>query len=194
MLLSVPVALGKRVLRYLAGTRTHGLELRLSTDSRSGDAEAVLEGVGDASHEEDWAQTGVLITYRGMTVTWKSAKQIQAPRSTAEAEVTAMAFSAQCVERLMALFEDSCVSLDTSILWCDNRATVHLTSSPGEWRTKALVNRVMGVRSLVELCVLLVRFKATLGMQADVLTKSMGRKILSRQREWVGCVPLGNAS
>ena len=194
MLLSVPVALGKRVLRYLAGTRTHGLELRLSTDSRSGDAEAVLEGVGDASHEEDWAQTGVLITYRGMTVTWKSAKQIQAPRSTAEAEVTAMVFSAQCVEGLKAFFEDIYVSLDTPVLWCGNRAAVHLTSSPGEWRTKALVNRVLGVRSLVELGGLLVHFKATLGMQADVLTRFMGGKILSRQRDVVGCAPLGNAS
>ena len=71
---------------------------------------------------------------------------------------------------------------------------MHLTSSPGEWRTKALVNRVLGVRSLVELGALLVHFKATFDMQADVLAKLMDGKILSRQRELVGCVPLGNAS
>ena len=41
------LALGKRVLRYLAGARTHGLELRLSAASRSGGTEALLEGVGD---------------------------------------------------------------------------------------------------------------------------------------------------
>ena len=54
------LALGKRVLRYLAGARTHGLELRLATASKSGDVGAVLEGVGDASHEEGWAHTGYL--------------------------------------------------------------------------------------------------------------------------------------
>ena len=50
------------------------------------------------------------------------------------------------------------------------------------------------MRSLVELVVLLVRFKATLDMQADVLTKFMGGEALSRQRELVGCVPLDNAA
>ena len=105
-----------------------------------------------------------------------------------------MAFTAQYVEGLKALFEDIDVALDVPILWCDNRAAVHLASSPGEWRTKALANRVLGVRSLVELNVLVVKFKATLDMQAGVLAKFMGGKILSRQRELVGCVPLGFTS
>ena len=52
------LALGKRVLRYLAGARTHGLELRLSSAPRSGDPEAMIEGFGGASYEEGWAQTG----------------------------------------------------------------------------------------------------------------------------------------
>ena len=153
-------------------------------------SEAVLEGFGDAPYEEGVSQTGVLMKYRGMTITWKSVKQIQVPRSTAESEVTAMTFSAQYVEGLKALYEDIFVILDTPILWCDNRAAVHLTSSPGEWRTKALVNRCLGVRSLIELNVLIVRFQATLDMPAGVLAKYMGGKIVSRQRELVGCVPL----
>ena len=55
------LALGTRVLRYLAGTRTHGLELRIPIRPREGggESEAILEGVGDASYEEGWAQTGV---------------------------------------------------------------------------------------------------------------------------------------
>ena len=105
-----------------------------------------------------------------------------------------MAFSAQYVEGLTAFFEGIYTPLDTPILWRDNHAAVHITSSPGGRRTKALVNRVLGVRSLVELAVLLVRSKATLGTQADVLTKFMGGKFLSRQRELVGCVPLDNAA
>ena len=104
-----------------------------------------------------------------------------------------MAYTAQYVEGRTALFEDIGVALNTPILWCDNRAAVHLTSSPGEGRTKALVNRALGVRSLVEFKVLIVKVKATLDVQVDVLTKFMGGKVLSRQRELVGCVPLGIA-
>ena len=88
----------------------------------------MLEGVEGAPYEEGWAQTGVLLKYRGMTINWKSVKQIQVPRSTAESEVTAMAFSAQYVEGLKALYEDIFVILDTPILWCDNRVAV--TSRP----------------------------------------------------------------
>ena len=57
-----------------------------------------------------------------------------------------------------------------------------------------MVNRALGVRPLVEFKVLLVKVKATLDMQADVLTKFMGGKLISRQRELVGWVPLGIAS
>ena len=53
---------------------------------------------------------------------------------------------------------------------------MRLASSPGEWRTQALVNRVLDVRSLVELKVLLAKSKATLDMHADVLTTFMGGK------------------
>ena len=90
---------------------------------------------------------------------------------------------------LKALFEDIGVALDTPILWCDNRAAVRLTSSPGEWRTKALANRVLGVWSMVELKVLLAKFKATLDMQADVLTEIIDGELLPRQGAPVGCVP-----
>ena len=31
-----------------------------------------LEGFGDASYEEGYAQTGVLVKFLGMTITWKS--------------------------------------------------------------------------------------------------------------------------
>ena len=68
-----------------------------------------------------------------------------------------------------------------------------MTFFPGEWRTKALVNRVLGVRSPIALNVLIVLFKATLDMQADCRAKYMSAKVLKRQREFVGCVPTGVA-
>ena len=129
------IALGKRTLRYLAGTREHGIQM----DPRAGDGSdvirsersggtPVLQGFGDASYEEGWAQTGVLIKYRGMLVSWKSTKQPQVPRSTAEAECTAMAYAAQYLEGIEALMIDLKLPLGKPMLYCDNRAAVHLSA------------------------------------------------------------------
>ena len=47
----------------------------------------------------------------------------------------------------------------------------------------------MGVRSLIELGLLQVLYKATADMQADALAKFMPAKTLHRQRSLMVCVP-----
>ena len=100
-----------------------------------------------------------------------------------------MAYASQFLEGIQCLFVDMKVFDGTPWLYCDNRAAVHLSSGSSEWRTKALVNRIMGVRSLIELGQLILQFKATLDMEADLLTKFMGAKLLGKQRKLLGCVP-----
>ena len=157
------IALGKRTLRYLAGTREDGImmEPRAATAVADGSGvhraqgcggTPVLEGFGDASYEEGWAQTGVLVKYRNMLVAWKSSKQPLVPRSTAEAECTAMAYSSQFVEGADCHFIDMRVNTGKPMLYCDNRAAVHLSSGSSEWRTKALVNKILGVRCRIGAC------------------------------------------
>ena len=104
----------------------------------------MIESFGDASYEEGCAQTGVLVKFRNMLVAWKSSKQPLVPRSTAEAECTAMAYSSQFVEGINCLFIDMRVHTGKPMLYCDNRASVHLSSGSSEWRTKALVNKCWG--------------------------------------------------
>ena len=103
-----------------------------------------------------------------------------------------MAYTAQYLEGIEAFYHSMFVPLEVPIVYCDNRAAGHLVSGSNEWRTKALVNRVLGVKSLVELGQLIVEFKATAEMQADVLTKFMTAGILRRQRQLLGCAPLHN--
>ena len=104
-----------------------------------------------------------------------------------------MAYCSQMVEGIACLFHTMRVAIGRPTLYCDNRAAVHLSTGSNEWRTKALVNRILGVRSLIELGFLELLFKPTSEMEADLLTKFMGHKILSRQRHLVGCVPPRNA-
>ena len=124
-----------------------------------------------------------------MLVAWTITKQPQVPRITADSECTAMAYAAQCVEGVRRLFVDARVETGTPTLYCDNRAAVHLSSGSSEWRTKALVNRILGVKSLIELGQMIVLFRPTLEMEADLLTKYIGNKLLSKQRKLLGCIP-----
>ena len=101
-----------------------------------------------------------------------------------------MAYTAQHLEGIEALYHTMFMPLEIPVLYCDNRAAGHLLSGSNEWRTKALVSRVLGVKSLIELGQLLVEFKATAEMQADLLTKFMSAGTLRRQRQLLGCVPL----
>ena len=84
------ITLGKRCLRYLAGTAAHGLSMVPNG--------AGLEGYGDAAFDPCFGQSGVIVRFGAMPIAWKSAKQPQTPRNTAEAECVAMAFAAQHVE------------------------------------------------------------------------------------------------
>ena len=101
------IALGKRCLRYLAGTRNHGVALfpTGNPDSPGSREPRELQCFGDASYEEGWAQTGVVITLGGVASSWTSTKQAQAPRSTAESEVTAMAYAGHTMEGVKGLYE-----------------------------------------------------------------------------------------
>ena len=83
------------------------------------------------------------------------------------------------------------VDLNIPVLFCDNRAAVFLTQGSAEWRTKALVNRVIGLRSLEQLGNLVITYKPTSEMAADVLTKYMKKGILQKCRALVGVVCLG---
>ncbi|XP_056647324.1 uncharacterized protein LOC130451986 [Diorhabda sublineata] len=85
---------GKRVLRYLQGTKTLGLTYTKHTNS-----DVILEGYSDA----DWATnkesrksiSGSIILYGNNPISWSSKKQTCVALSTAEAEYVAAAQTAQ---------------------------------------------------------------------------------------------------
>ena len=100
-----------------------------------------------------------------------------------------MAYASQVLEGIACLFHTMGVPIAKPLLYCDNRAAAHLSHGSNEWRTKALTNKILGVRSLGELGFLDLQFMPTADMQADCLTKLLGNKLTTRQRQLVGCVP-----
>ena len=97
------------------------------------------------------------------------------------------------MEGIAALYISMGVLMNRPTLFCDNRAACHLANGPQEWRTKALINRILGLRSLVELGKLLIDCKPTAEMAADLLAKVMKKCVLQRGRNLVGCVELPGA-
>ena len=78
-----------------------------------------------------------------------------------------MALCAQYLDGIMALYESMHAHIGRPTLYCDNRAAVQLAGGPGEWRTQALVNRVMGVQSLINIGVLTAQCLPTGWAQTD---------------------------
>ena len=74
------------------------------------------------------------------------------------------------------------------MLYSDNRAAPHLTAGTSEWRTKALVNRVMGAKPLANLGDIILEFRPTAQMLADCLTKFMGAGKAKQCRDRIGVV------
>ena len=99
-----------------------------------------------------------------------------------------MAHASQFLEGVACLLHTMRLSIGVPSLYCDNRAAVHLTAGSSEWRTKALVNKIMGVKSLIELGLVNVAFMPTNDTQADFLTKFMPAKVIARQRQLAGVV------
>ena len=119
------LALGKKCLSYLSGTRDHGVALTVEHTLRPVRGwRAKLEAYGDASYEEGWAQTGVLVTYKGMTISWTSTKQVQVPRGTAESEVAAMADVPHTVDCTAWLYHTMRIAIGKPTLHCDIRAAM----------------------------------------------------------------------
>ena len=68
------------------------------------------------------------------------------------------------------------------MLYSDNRAVVHLTAGTSEWRTKALVNRGMGIKSLVNFGEMILESRPMAQMLGGCLTKFMGAGQLKQCR------------
>ena len=82
---AVALAFGKRVLRYLAGTRGHGIVYEKGVGIDAG--VVAVNTFADASFEDVGAQTGVATYLWDSLVDWRSVRQQTVPFSTCEAEV-----------------------------------------------------------------------------------------------------------
>jgi hypothetical protein len=171
----------KRVLRYLAGTPTWGIEF--------GSGEPTLSGYCDASwatRPDRRSTTGFLWFFLGGPLMWKSIRQRITALSSCEAEYIAAAEAARESTWLRGLMDDLGIAADCLTLHCDNMSAIATSKSTAiSERTKHIDVRHHYLRELYQRGILELKFVPTTAMRADALTKTATKFSIEQFRKWL---------
>ncbi|CAA7051295.1 unnamed protein product [Microthlaspi erraticum] len=118
----------KRVLRYLAGTASHGFFLR-ANNPLTLHAYSDADWAGDV---DDFVSTNAYILYIGATpIAWSSKKQKGVARSSTEAEYRSVANTAAELRWVYSLLTELHVNLTNDpVVYCDNVGATYLCANP----------------------------------------------------------------
>ncbi|XP_019090121.1 PREDICTED: uncharacterized protein LOC109128365 [Camelina sativa] len=160
----------KHILRYLAGTKTHGIFLR-----------ADVPLTVDAFSDVDWgcdkttytSTNAYIIYFGGSPVSWSSKKQRSVSRSSTEAEYRAVANAASELRWICSLLTELGVPLPVAlVLYCDNIGATYLCANPVfHSKMKHVALDYHFVREFIQSGVLRVTHISSKDQLADSLTK-----------------------
>ena len=131
---------------------------------------------------------GTLILLNGSALSWRSSKQPQIAKSTADSEITAAASSAILGQNIRALLESMLVNVGPFDLLIDNKAAIVLATGEGSWKTKALANRSAALKDDVARGDIIVKYVDTNAQAADGLTKFLPPKKVEECRIQMGLI------
>ncbi len=176
----------KRVLRYLAGTRTHAIMY----DGARG---IKVEGYSDADYagciESRKSTSGFIFLIAGGAVSWKSKKQSNTATSTCEAEYMACCATTKEAVWLSRLISDILFSENPEpiTIRIDNAGTIYLADNPAiNERSKHIDVQYHFVRECVQLQKIKLIHCSTNNQLADSLTKPLERVKHSKFTELQG--------
>lgn len=165
----------KRVMRYLKATMSMKLVYKKNVDE-------IISGYCDS----DWASniedrrscTGYLFLFQGAAISWNSKKQQTIALSTSEAEYMALASSIQEALWLKQLADELQPELKGTpiTLYCDNQSAINLSKNAVyHARSKHIDVRYHFIREKIAAKQIVVQYKCTGDMVADILTKGLHR-------------------
>ena len=181
----------ERTLRYLGHTKN--LTLTYYGDGKSSD-NVMLLGYSDADYAGCTATarstSGMVITYQGLPIYWRSKRQPIVTVSTAESELVALTETALQTQWLhMLLEEDFRFNVQNKLL-CDNRATTRIAEDPiCSTKTRHIEVRYKKVQEYVDNKKTEVEWIPTSKQKADAFTKALGRTKLIESREQLCLLP-----
>jgi len=162
----------KRILRYIKGTVSLGIQLRTTTTP-------AITAYSDA----DWAgcpdtrrsTSGFCVFFGGSLISWSSKRQTTVSRSSAEAEYRAIANAvSECSWLRHLLGELLCKVPTATVAFCDNISSVYMSRNPVHHRrTKHIELDIHFVREKVAIGELRVTHVPSARQITDVFTKGL---------------------
>ena len=184
------VEIGHRLLSYLQRTAASALQLRPVDGGYAAWSDCSFAPSGTRSH------TGMVITWEGAVVGWRSARQPFVCLSTAEGELTAGIETLTLAMSLKAIIDQFGEETTTTTLYIDNQAALALASPTGSasWRTRHLRLRAAFLQERVDQGLLQLKFVPGRWQLADLLTKGFPRQRLEELCGLWGLVDMASAA
>jgi hypothetical protein len=183
--------IGKRILRYLAGTTDH----RLTVAKMSNSTTVFFEVFTDA----DWASEATdrksvnasLVYLNGMLVSWHCNKQALVSLSTMESEFVSAAHGIQeamgCYHLIKELKRPMKLPMQ---LRMDNQAAIaSIMNEASSSKTKHVDIKHKFIKDLYQHKLIMPSYVSTIDMKADILTKIMPGPTFVRLRNLIGIHP-----
>ena len=169
----------KRILRYLAGTKSYGITYTNSPENTNNNPN-IFSGYADAAfaNQDDCKSTsGYVFMAAGGAITWRSKKQTTVALSSTEAEYIALAEAAREACWLRNLYSElGYPQKQPTLIRGDNNGSIAMARNPQfHQRSKHIAIRWHLIRDLVNDGILTIDECRDPEQTADVLTKPLTR-------------------
>lgn len=168
----------KRIYRYLAGARSHGLLYKTSTHTQH-QGGVVLSGYCDADWGGDLADrkstTGYCTFINDNLISWQSKKQTTVALSSTEAEYMAICdITKEIMWMQMILSELHMKVITPTIIYVDNQSAIKISENDiAHERTKHIDIKHYFVKDAIEKKIIQLKWISTEHQLADIFTKAL---------------------